>query len=283
VLFCFSGYFWLILVLFLFLSFGWSDFINKGRFERFMPFIDPFYIPRDRIGLEEEISCPELNAILRILGHDLNNTLQVASISLQSGRQAPFIGYELLQTLLGMQQLHIGNGTKYEDIDELVQNLISRRNIKSGSEVACYLPSAEPVDFFAKTYPGIVFLEVLHYIQNAEDQHIDLKVQRPVEVSLGTLKLRDLESGLGPNQHLYKPDTDLIRISVLDYGNGIKDEALPRIFELGYSGRKSTGIGLGLTDLSLHRLHGVSRVDTAIGVGSMFSLYFPRKRIVDTI
>ena len=270
-------------------------FINMGRFWRFMPFIDPYFIPRDRTPsdldrrlaeefperckyLLDEVSPDEHKAILGILGHDMSNSILAAYGALRFGLQKRCIGENLTRMYNGKRQLTHGNELVRADILEMMEFLVESRNKSKTREIVSF--EAEPGNYDALTYPGIVFLNILHYVQNAEDQHRDLGVEMPVEVSVGTLKLRDLGCDLGPNQHLYGPETDLIRISVKDYGNGIQDEVLPHIFKPGFSGRGSSGIGLGLSDLIFHRLHGVGRVDEAIGIGSTFSSYFPRIRTV---
>jgi len=67
-----------------------------------------------------------------------------------------------------------------------------------------------------------------------------------------------------------------VRISIRDYGSGIRPEHQPRIFEPYFTTRKN-GSGLGLaTVYSVVRKHdGQIRVESMVGAGSTFHIYLP--------
>ncbi|MCA9968764.1 MAG: hypothetical protein KC425_01040, partial [Anaerolineales bacterium] len=76
------------------------------------------------------------------------------------------------------------------------------------------------------------------------------------------------------------PDGAWVCLSVADTGCGIPVEALPRIFEPFYTTRAPLGSGLGLA-----QVHGIMKqhdghiaVETAVGMGTTFKLYWPVRR-----
>ena len=67
-----------------------------------------------------------------------------------------------------------------------------------------------------------------------------------------------------------------------DFGLGIPDKDLPRIFERFYRGDKlrtegikGSGIGLTIVKRIVEAHHGEIRVESEVGKGSVFSVYLP--------
>ncbi len=78
-------------------------------------------------------------------------------------------------------------------------------------------------------------------------------------------------------------ENDMIDLLVRDYGCGIPQEKLPRIFNSFYStksgpdesGKGGTGLGLSMCRDIIEAHHGRIRVDSAIGKGTAFTLKLP--------
>ena len=78
-----------------------------------------------------------------------------------------------------------------------------------------------------------------------------------------------------------------ITISVIDYGNGIPADALPRIFDRFYRvdedrNRKTGGTGLGLA-IAKELADGLGaelEVESIIGMGTTFRIFIPKERIL---
>jgi two-component system cell cycle sensor histidine kinase/response regulator CckA len=71
---------------------------------------------------------------------------------------------------------------------------------------------------------------------------------------------------------------DFVRLSVQDTGSGIAPENLPRIFEPFFTTKepgKGTGLGLATLFGIVKQHHGWVTVDTKVGVGTTFHLFFP--------
>jgi PAS domain S-box-containing protein len=76
-------------------------------------------------------------------------------------------------------------------------------------------------------------------------------------------------------------DTSYVRIQVQDTGQGIEAENVNRIFEPFFTTKlllKGTGLGLSITKKVVEEHGGFIRVDSEVGTGTTFSLYFPRSR-----
>ncbi|RDH85724.1 MAG: hypothetical protein DIZ80_02005 [endosymbiont of Galathealinum brachiosum] len=71
---------------------------------------------------------------------------------------------------------------------------------------------------------------------------------------------------------------DYIELSIVDNGTGMEDILKERIFEPFFSTKGDKGTGLGLSQVYgfVKRSNGVIKVDSKIGEGTKFLLYFPR-------
>ena len=81
-----------------------------------------------------------------------------------------------------------------------------------------------------------------------------------------------------PLSHGVLPSGSYIRLSVTDRGEGIPDSILPHIFEPFFSTKSHTGgTGLGLAAVhgNVAALAGHINVDSAVGRGTRFDLFFP--------
>jgi len=74
------------------------------------------------------------------------------------------------------------------------------------------------------------------------------------------------------------PDGSFIRLSIVDSGEGIPAEILPRIFEPFFTTKevgKGTGLGLSVVYGIIDQLKGAIEVSSAPGEGSSFDVYLP--------
>jgi two-component system cell cycle sensor histidine kinase/response regulator CckA len=74
---------------------------------------------------------------------------------------------------------------------------------------------------------------------------------------------------------------DFARCSVADTGSGISPDLLPRIFEAFFSTKakgRGTGLGLSIVHRIMQEAAGFVEVDSALGRGTIFHLYYPVSR-----
>jgi len=87
------------------------------------------------------------------------------------------------------------------------------------------------------------------------------------------LSKKDIE-----NLNLEREPGDYICLNVCDTGAGINEDTVMRIFDPFYTTKGDRGNGLGLSQVYgfVNRSMGSIKVESEIGVGSCFTLYFPR-------
>ena len=84
-----------------------------------------------------------------------------------------------------------------------------------------------------------------------------------------------------------KEHEEYVELSIQDYGVGIKEEDLPRLFESFYTGnngrneRSSTGIGLYMVKLISERLGHDINLESVYGEGTVFTIKFNINKIFD--
>ncbi len=84
--------------------------------------------------------------------------------------------------------------------------------------------------------------------------------------------------GTAEAERLNVPPGDYVKLDVTDSGAGIPADAITRIFDPFYSSKGTRGHGLGLATVSAIMLKagGTVTVESVVGQGSAFHLYFPR-------
>ncbi len=102
-------------------------------------------------------------------------------------------------------------------------------------------------------------------------------LQAMPDVSKGRVQLRASDVRLAENDVPPLPAGHYVQIEVQDNGSGIPSDHIDKIFDPFYTTKK-TGTGLGLaTVLSIVRQHGGQiGVDSTLGTGTTFTLFFPR-------
>lgn len=113
---------------------------------------------------------------------------------------------------------------------------------------------------------------VVNLIVNARDAIADV----------GTLTLETKNCSLADGDLELVADVpagDYVRLSVSDTGKGMDPETLTKVFDPFFttkSAGKGTGLGLAVVYGVLQQHQGFVRVESTVGVGSSFHLYFPR-------
>jgi len=87
-----------------------------------------------------------------------------------------------------------------------------------------------------------------------------------------------LESPSGKDKQIQKGD--YVKVTIKDNGDGIPDEYLSRIFDPFFStkqtnGNKGSGLGLSIVHAIMEDHNGYIDLESSIGVGTEFNLYFP--------
>jgi CheY-like chemotaxis protein len=149
------------------------------------------------------------------------------------------------------------------DLNEVVVGMVKmlRRLIPEAVTIQTQLL---PESMLIEADRGMVEQVLLNLAVNARDA-----MTNGGEITL-TLKAKKSPSRLG----------DFIRLSVQDNGSGIAPEHVKRIFEPFFTTKdigKGTGLGLATVYGVVEQHHGWIDVETQLGVGTTFHVYFPQK------
>lgn len=124
-------------------------------------------------------------------------------------------------------------------------------------------PNLEPIN----AAPNLLLQIVLNLVVNARD----------AMPNGGTITLRLLNKTVRRTRTI--PNGRYVTLEVEDTGTGIPPEVLPNIFEPFYTTKppgQGTGMGLSAVQGAVQQLGGHIEVQTTVGKGTRFSIYFPR-------
>ncbi|MDY0019316.1 MAG: response regulator [Anaerolineae bacterium] len=220
------------------------------------------------------------------IAHDFNNILAGIVLYAQISQRMPGLPQQLPERLKSIEeQAHHGA--------ELVQQILDfgRRALLERKSLALAPFLEDLSELLRRTLPETIHLELTC---NTEDATIRADPNR-VQQALVNLALNardampqggDLHITLShvPEEALLNcalcgPITDgqWVEIAVADTGTGIPTDVLPHIFEPFFTTRAPLGHGLGLAQVygivSQHNGH--IAVETQVGVGTTFQLYWP--------
>lgn len=117
--------------------------------------------------------------------------------------------------------------------------------------------------------PNLLLQIVLNLVVNARDA-----MPRG-----GTIRLSLQNKTLRRSRAQYIPNGRYIALTVSDTGTGIAPDVLPHIFEPFFSTKpfgQGTGMGLAAVQGAVQQLGGYIEVQTQLGKGTCFTIYFPR-------
>ncbi len=149
-----------------------------------------------------------------------------------------------------------------------LQTELKRRHPRQVIEVA--VQSDAPV----RNLYEVIYMQMYNFAQNAVGASRIGK--NPIVISAEQVTLDDL-TVLGKNQDLYTRNSPFFRAYVSDQGEGIPAADLVKLFAPRDPFARK-GVGNSLADWTCDRIHGFIKVESEVGKGSTFSLYFPQER-----
>ncbi len=126
---------------------------------------------------------------------------------------------------------------------------------------------------------NVLYMQLFNFLQNACDSY-DGKNSPKAELGAELFHPSEQELHyLGRNAERYTVKDSLIRVWVKDEGKGIPPERLSTIFRPGVTTKPNgSGLGLSLVDYICDFVHGFAKVESEVGKGSTFSLYFAQNK-----
>jgi len=221
------------------------------------------------------------------IAHDFNNIL------------AAMFGYAYL-----LQQDVQGNAPAEENIGEilksagrakdLVQQILtfSRQREQKPEVIPLDTVVKEAIKFLRASLPAQIKIE-LNLAPDAPSVLADATQIYQVTVNLATNALHSMEGHAGcltvsldrflPDSHFIRSHPEVrpvphTRLTVADTGYGMDTKTLERIFEPFFTTKpvgKGTGLGLAVVHGIVESHHGIITVESEVGRGTTFCLYFP--------
>lgn len=265
----------------------WSVVANSGNASQSIFIIDADITERKRLEaqLMQSQRLETIGLIAGGIAHDMNNVLApiLTSVDLLGQMATRPKDRELLETLetsvqhgveLVRQLLSFARGEGEQRSEVAIDALIGsvrrllHNALRPGIDLRVSLPSDLALIHADATQ---IRQALLNLCINARDAipgpgTIEISAEN-AEVAAGTPSLQG-EVASGPH----------VCIRVKDTGTGIPPQILSKLFEAFFTTKKpGKGTGLGLANVaSVMKAHGgFVQVDSTVGVGTIFSLYFP--------
>lgn len=238
---------------------------------------------------ERELQAQKLEALGQFAGgiaHDFNNILSVVEgythIALRQLREGTLTaeqlqkilkstqrGAGLTRQLLAFGRQKIELDAKIELADALRQQQILLKPLL-GETVQLFLTVPEEPVWIGASQDQFSQI-VLNLALNARDA-------MPEGGEMAIMCMRCQKRLVPPDIRKRYPEADFARITVMDSGQGIPPEIMPRIFDPFFSTKdqgKGTGLGLSVVHGVVEQLKGGVHVDSKVGEGSSFEVYLP--------
>lgn len=220
------------------------------------------------------------------IAHDFNNLLLVIRgnvTMLLMGEEDPEVREKYLKSIeqaanqaaeITQQMLSFTRASKQRvvtfDLNTTITEVskLITRSLKPNLELKL-LPCREAAKI--KIDPSRAHQLVLNLCVNAQDAMPDG----------GSLTLRNEIVRITKQQALKAhsaPDAEFVRCSISDTGTGIAPEVLERIFDPFFTTKdpgKGTGLGLSIVQGVVSEAHGFLEIETQLGRGTTFHVYFP--------
>jgi PAS domain S-box-containing protein len=243
----------------------------------------------ERRAMEEKLrQVQRMEAVGQLTGgvaHDFNNLLAVIIGNLdllkrdlrddpsrmqliEGGMHAAERGATLIRRLLAFARRQTLTPRPL-DLNDLIQNAIELLRRAAGPHIQI---DADLAPDLAPCIADTAQLEtaLLNLVINARDAMAD---GGRVQISTRNVRLvgeQEVEDGSGD---------PYVRVAVADSGSGISEAIRDRVFEPFFSTKapgRGTGLGLSMVFGFVEQSGGKIRLDSQLGLGTTFSLYFPR-------
>lgn len=222
--------------------------------------------------------------VVAAVSHDLRTPLASLRAIIEAINDGVVIDETTIQRYLKNAQ------TQVENLSVLVEDLFELSQLDAG-EVQWSVEPSSLRDLISDT------LEAMH--AQAQQKNIALggEVDARVDpVLMNSHKMQRVLYNLVQNALRHTPpdgtvfvqararaDAPLVQVDVIDSGEGIAEQDLPRVFEQFYRGEKSrsretggAGLGLAIAQRIVQAHHGTLWVESKRGAGSRFSFTLPR-------
>jgi len=246
--------------------------------------------------LVESEKLASLGQLVAGVAHEINTPVGVAVTAAST----------LAEDTARLAELYRSGAMKRSDLDKYVDNagtiaklLLSNMErastlIQSFKEVAIDQASQERRSFLLKAYLEEILLNLTPILRKTDHQ-VTIECDERLEVDSYPGALSQIVTNFVMNALLHafqdgrvghmritvaQPDPDTVSLRFADDGRGIPPEHLPKIFDPFFTtmrGRGGSGLGLNIIhNLVTGSLQGHITVESEVGVGTAFTVRFPR-------
>jgi two-component system phosphate regulon sensor histidine kinase PhoR len=261
---------------------------NMGLFEEFTLDVQIFpYGDKQKLVLSQDVSQIEKTDSMRRdfvanVSHELKTPLTVLSGFLETVQELE-LNKDDQKKYLDLMSVQTGR------MKTLVEDLLTLAKLEGNPEP----PVTQVVPM------GVMLSRLQSDAQGLSQGRHQIKLEKNSEKNVlgDDVELYSAFGNLVSNAVRYTPDGGNITIrwsdsgeeaifSVIDTGPGIAQEHIPRLTERFYRVDRSrsrdtggTGLGMAIVKHVISRHHGDLKIESTLGVGSQFSLSFPKQRI----
>lgn len=249
----------------------------------------------NRRALETELfNARKLETVGRLTGrfaHEFNNLLTVVSGNLEFLNEAisdgPFLeplqaaqtaasrGAELIQSMLAYSQ-RSKLSPMCINLNATIDDIIARNTTFKTEHLVLKLGwDISPINVDPAVFETVLLL-LIKNAQDAMPQGGDVYIETE-NVVYGPTDNRPLATALLPGRY--------VRLSIRDGGNGIPLDDMQLIFDPFYTTKpvgSGLGLGLSMTLGFMQQSGGTVAVESVVGTGSIFQLYFPARSHTET-
>lgn len=244
-----------------------------------------FVLLRDENSLREMNALKEQNAAIRSRAHlnEMRNRTYQEIQHLVHDLKSPLT---VVQTLVGVFKLECEQEDRREDVELLgrVKNTVDHLS-QMISEIL-YQDKTTPVPVERLLNRVLAQISIEDYASHVHSEMAEPEAKVRVNGILFSRVLVNLvqnaahavEKGRAPNI-MIRSDTneEWVRFQVIDNGRGIAEQKLKKIWDRGYSGSDSSGLGLFFVRDVVERLGGKIDLWSAEGKGTVITLSIPKE------
>lgn len=252
---------------------------------------------REKKGLEEKLQRAEkmeaLGTLAGGVAHDLNNVLGIvvgyAELLIDSVDASSTIRPALLKIMAGGQKA----AAIVQDLLTLARRGVSNRQVINLNHIISDLQRSPEFEALSSYHPSVRIMTDLEpdlLNINGSSVHLEKSLFNLLSNASEAMKQGGTLTIKTANLYLDKPiqgydeirEGDYVVLSISDTGEGISTPDLKKIFEPFYTkkvmGKSGTGLGLAVVWGTVKDHYGYINVDSEVGQGSTFTLYFPVTR-----
>ena len=225
----------------------------------------------------------KLRVFLMGFGHDFNNLLAITQLQLQSAEM--FLEKDIAKAKEKLKKA----SDKLNEISNLISSFYesaTSRPVLVKTDINTLIKNI--INKLSEQFKEITFnlKEKNRYTILVDREKIKYTIEQIILNAIesqdytGQIDITIEKANILETIHLYLPEKDYLKITIKDYGKGIKKEHLPLLFTPYFTTKERTyekqrGLSLAICNFNVQKHGGYIKVITQEGKGSEFIIYLP--------